>query len=277
MDGDSSGKFSPDYSHNQTDLILSEEKDVGKSKLILNIDQSSEDDTKDIIIYIKRYDYFKTGDEDKVMIRYLSNENNEKFFLKNTAVNFEKDSNILNVSFEGISTYLKEYENLTNLSANYTIDIFEKEALEKNLQNIYAYALYTDKRISLYHKELKIRGNIFNSNFIRINFNSKSKKELVLLIKVKAMNSTRLLQYEAATFKVTGEDSEEIDTEKNIKQNKLTLIIIIGLYAGSVFITFIIVFIYFAMKKKNETNLKKGAEEYDYKNIGEIKTLSEDD
>ena len=91
------------------------------------------------------------------------------------------------------------------------------------------------------------------------------------------MNSTRLLQYEAATFKVTGEDSEEIDTEKNIKQNKLTLIIIIGLYAGSVFITFIIVFIYFAIKKSKEANLKKGAEEYDYKNIGEIKTLSEDD
>ena len=80
MDSDSSGKFSPDYSHNQTDLILREEKDVGKSRLILNIAQSSEDDTKDIIIYFKRYDYFKTVDEDKVMIRYLSNENNEKFF-----------------------------------------------------------------------------------------------------------------------------------------------------------------------------------------------------
>lgn len=279
MDDDSAEtKFFPDYSHNQTDLIINEENEVGKSILILNISKSSEDDTNDIILYIKRYDYYKTGAEDKVMIRYLSNENNEKYFLTNTTVNLEKDKNMLNVSFGGISTYLKEKENLSNLSSNYIIDIFEKETLEKNIQNIYSYALYNDKRISLYHKELGIKGNISNNNYIRININSTSKKELVLLIKAKVINSTKLLQYEAVTFKVVGEDTEEeIDTDKNIKENKSTLILILSFYSGSVFLTFIIVFIYFAIKKKKQAQFNKNSEEYDYKNIGEIKTLSEDE
>ena len=271
-------KLSPNYTLNQTGIILNEKNDVGKSKLILNITKASIEDSKDIILYFQRNKSYKTGTEDKVMIRYLSNDSNDKYFIKNTTIELVKDKNILNISFGGISTNENENENLPDLSANYAIDIFEKEALEKNIQNLYSYALYNDKRISLYHKELKIKGKIANSNYIRINPKLKTKKELVLLIKVIVENSTGILQYEAATFKVTGGDSEEeIDTEKNIKENKLILIIVIGLYTGSVILTFIIVFIYFAIRKKNEAKFKKGAEEYDYKNIGEIKTLSEDE
>ena len=277
---DDEQKYKPDYTRNQTDLILSEEKDIGKSKLILNISKT-EDATNDIIIYIKRNDYYTSGEEDKVMIRYLSNVTNEKYYLKNKTINLEKGKNELNLTFGGISTYSNDSKNLAFLSANYTIDIFEKETLENNLENIYSYALYNDKRISLYHKELRILRDISKSNFININnITIKSKKELLLLIKANAFNSSSILQYEAVTFKLTtdsGAGPDEIDTDKNIKENKPVLTIILAFYSGSVLLTFIIVFIYLSIKKKNDANNNKNADEYDYKNIGEIKTLSEDD
>lgn len=84
-------------------IILKEESEIGKNKLILNISKSSEKDTNDIIIYIQRYKDYKIGAEDKVMIRYLSNDNNEKYFLKNTTIDLKKDKSILNISFGGIS------------------------------------------------------------------------------------------------------------------------------------------------------------------------------
>lgn len=277
---DDNKKFTPNYSRNQTNLIDSEENTVGKSRLILNISKTSEGVMNDIILYIKRNDYFGRGDEDKVMIRYLSNATSEKFYLSNTTINLEKDKKVLNVTFGGISSNI--IKNFLYLAANYTIDIFEKETLEKNLENVYSYALYDDKRISLYHRELRKQPDIANNKFIRIdNFTTKSKKELLLLIKVKVFNSTNILQYQAVTFKISkdsgGKDTDEVDTEKNIKENKPTLILILAFYSGAVLLTFIAVFIYLTIKnKKNEKN-NKNAEDYDYKNIGEIKTLSEDD
>ena len=281
-DNSAERKFSPDYSNNQTGLILNEEKNIGKNRLILNISKTLEDSTNDIIIYIKRNDNFVSGEEDKVMIRYLSNATNEKYFLNNTKINLEKDKNALNLTFGGISLYGNENKSFSFLSANYTIDIFEKETLEKNLENIYSYALYNDKRISLYHEEFRVQPDISKNNFRNINnITIKTKKELLLLIKVKAFNSSRILQYEAVTFKLTtdssGKDTDEIDTDKNIKENKTTLIIILSFYSASVLLTFICVFIYLTIRKKSEVNNNKNAEEYDYKNIGEIKTLSEDD
>ena len=281
-DNSAERKFSPDYSNNQTGLILNEEKNIGKSRLILNMSKTLEDSTNDIIIYIKRNENFVSGEEDKVMIRYLSNATNEKYFLNNTKINLEKDKNALNLTFGGVSLYGNENKSFSFLSANYTIDIFEKETLEKNLENVYSYALYDDKRISLYHRELRKQPDIANNKFIRIdNFTTNTKKELLLLIKVKVINSTNILQYEAVTFKFSkdsgGKDTDEVDTEKNIKENKPTLILILAFYSGAVFLTFVAVFIYLTIKnKKNEKN-NKNAEDYDYKNIGEIKTLSEDD
>jgi hypothetical protein len=277
---DDNKKFTPNYSRNQTNLIDSEENTVGKSRLILNISKTSEGVMNDIILYIKRNDYFGRGDEDKVMIRYLSNATSEKFYLSNTTINLEKDKKVLNVTFGGISSNI--IKNFLYLAANYTIDIFEKETLEKNLENVYFYALYDDKRISLYHRELRKQPDIANNKFIRIdNFTTNTKKELLLLIKVKVINSTNILQYEAVTFKFSkdsgGKDTDEVDTKKNIKENKPTLILILAFYSGAVFLTFVAVFIYLTIKnKKNEKN-NKNAEDYDYKNIGEIKTLSEDD
>jgi len=275
---DDKKKFTPDYTRNQTGLILNEEKNVGKSKLTLNISKTSKDDKNDIIIYIKRYANYYSGGEDKVMIRYLSNATNEKFYLSNTTINLEKDKKVLNLTLGGISSNI--IENFTHLYANFTFDIFEKATLEKNLENIYSYALYNDKRISLYHKEYINQQNINNDKFVSLNnFTINSKKELLLLIKVSVFKSTNILQYEAVTFKLTKDsDSDEVDTEKNIKENKPTLIIILALYSGAVLLTFIVVFIYLTIKKKNhEDNKNKKAEDYDYKNIGEIKTLSEDD
>ena len=172
------------------------------------------------------------------------------------------------------------------------VDIFEKETLEKNLENVYSYALYDDKRISLYHRELRKQPDIANNKFIRIdNFTTNTKKELLLLIKVKVINSTNILQYEAVTFKFSkdsgGKDTDEKQEKqeqneqmkilKDLYTDKPTLILILAFYSGAVFLTFVAVFIYLTIKnKKNEKN-NKNAEDYDYKNIGEIKTLSEDD
>jgi len=276
---DDKKKFTPDYTRNQTGLILNEEQNVGRSKLTLNI-STSKDDKNDIIIYIKRNDNYESGAEDKVMIRYLSNATNEKFYLSNTTINLVKDKKVLNLTLGGISSNI--IDSFTHLYANFTFDIFEKETLEKNLDNIYSYVLYNDKRISLYHKEYINQQNINNNKFISLNnVTINSKKELLLLIKVSVFKSTNILQYEAATFKLTkdsdGTDTDEVDTKKNIKENKPTLIIILALYSGAVFLTFIAVFIYLTIKNKNNDKNNKNAEDYDYKNIGEIKTLSEDD
>ena len=68
----------------------------------------------------------------------------------------------------------------------------------------------------------------------------------------------------------------EINAEKNRKKNRSILILILSCFGGIVILTYIMVLIYLFVNKKPGLN-KNVEQDYDYKNIGEIKTLNEDE
>ena len=275
--------LSSDYSYNQTDLIIKEDEYFGKNRLYLNLVINQNETIEQILLFIKRKDNLSNND-DKIMIRYIFEENKEIYILKNKKINITQEKDILNISFGGISPNLEE-DNLTNITATYNIYLIDKNTLESNFENIYFYGFSERDNIFLYHKELKFKGNIIQyDNYIRIKAPLNDKNEQIIFIKAEIKYYGNIFIYEVEHFKVL-EISEKakpkgkkkkINAKKNRKKNKSKLIIIMSLFLGSVIFTFIFVFIYLKISKNEGLN-NKDQQEYDYKNIGEIKTCEEDE
>lgn len=270
--------LSYNYNYNQTDLIIKEETNLGKSRIYLNLVINGNNTIEEILLVIKKRD-ISTNNKDNIMIRYILNENEDKYILKNNKINIVQQKNILNITFGGIIPYSDEI-NLINISAIYTIDLIDKKSLELHFENIYFYAFSEDNNIFLYHKKLKLKGNsIKYDNYIRIKAPLNEKNEQIIFIKAEIKNYGNIFIYEIQPFKVTeiikpkGKENEQNQTRK---ENKFILLIIMGSFGGSVILTLIIVFIYLKINEINGSSDKK-EQEYDYKNIGEIKAVEEED
>ena len=267
------------YNFNQTNLIIKEETNLGKCRIYLNLVINENNTIEEILLVIKKRDT-STNDSDNIMIRYILNENEEKYILKNNKINIVQQKNILNITFGGLLPYSDDI-NLTNISAIYTIDLLYKKTLELHFENIYFYAFSEeDNNIFLYHKELKLKGNsIKYDNYIRIKAPLNEKKEQIIFIKAEIKNYGNIFIYEIEPFKVSEiikRKRKENDQNQNREENKPILLIIMGLFGGSVILTLIFVFIYLKINEIKGASFKE-EQEYDYKNIGEIKTVEEDD
>ena len=270
--------LSYNYNYNQTNLIIKEEANLGKSRIYLNLVINGNNTIEEILLVIKKRD-ISTNNKDNIMIRYILNENEEKYILKNNKINIVQQKNILNITFGGIIPYSDEI-NLINISAIYTIDLIDKKSLDLYFENIYFYAFSENNNIFLYHKELKLKGNsIKYDNYIRIKAPLNEKNEQIIFIKAEIKNYGNIFIYEIEPFKVSEiikRKRKENDQNQNREENKPILLIIMGLFGGSVILTLIFVFIYLKINEINGSSDKK-EQEYDYKNIGEIKTVEEDD
>ena len=197
---------------------------------------------------------------------------------------------MLNLTFEGI-----KYDSIdcTNITVNYQIKLFDKNSLESMFEeNIYLYALDTQAK-ALFSTNLILKGKVTqDKNYLVIKAPLNENKEQLLLINAKITNKDlsdeELLQYEVYNNIIVKEqskervwpdedqkkkDDDEIDAKKNRKENKGILILILGLFIGSVVITFIGVFIYIQYFAKKDGNIE---EDQDYKDVGGIVTAGED-
>lgn len=274
-------KLSSNYTENQTDLIEKEEKYFGRNMITLKLGQ----DIKNIILSVFREEEMQGESDEKIIVRYKYNEKDE-YNLQSTKIINEIEKDILNITFTGISTK-NENESVKNISVEYIIDVFDKNILQLKYENIYFYAFNEEK--GLFSKHLKIKGDIIKkTNYLKIRAPLNDKKEQLLLIRAKVkninINEEYLLQYEVIEFKVEEESGErkwsEDDNNNNKDEaidNKNKLIIIIISFGSIIFLTFIVVFIYFALNKKRDLDLDPIIDGDDYKNIGQIKTINEDE
>lgn len=273
-------KLSSNYTENQTDLIEKEEKYFGRNMITLKLGQ----DIKNIILSVFREEEMQGESDEKIIVRYKYNEKDE-YNLQSTKIINEIEKDILNITFTGISTK-NENESVKNISVEYIIDVFDKNILQLKYENIYFYAFNEEK--GLFSKHLKIKGDIIKkTNYLKIKAQLNDKKEQLLLIRAKVknknINEEYLLQYEVIEFKVEEESGERkwSEDDNNNKDeaidNKNKLIIIIISFGSIIFLTFIVVFIYFALNKKRDLDLDPIIDGDDYKNIGQIKTINEDE
>ena len=268
--------LSPDFNKNQTNLNIKEKNNYfGKSRIILDLPKNENDTKNQILVNIKKIDnsinITKNEEDDKyITMRYIISENDEEYQFNNTEIKIQECKDGFNISFGGI----KEEKDLTNISATYTIDICEKNILESQYENIYFYS-FSEKNLSLFHKETKIEGNnIKNDNYIEIKSLLDKKKKYFLFLNVNIQNY--ILQYKVEVLEISKKIEPEIDAEKNRKKNRSILILILSCFGGIVILTYIMVLIYLFVNKKPGLN-KNVEQDYDYKNIGEIKTLNEDE
>lgn len=273
-------KLSSNYTENQTDLIEKEEKYFGRNMITLKLGQ----DIKNIILSVFREEEMQGESDEKIIVRYKYNEKDE-YNLQSTKIINEIEKDFLNITFTGISTK-NENESVKNISVEYIIDVFDKNTLQSKYENIYFYAFNEEKGLVFQH--LKTKGDVIKkTNYLKIKAQLNDKKEQLLLIRAKVknknINEEYLLQYEVIEFKVEEESGERkwSEDDNNNKDetidNKNKLIIIIISFGSIIFLTFIVVFIYFALNKKRDLDLDPIIDGDDYKNIGQIKTINEDE
>ena len=278
--------LSSDFSENQTDIISDKESIYGKNKVYLKLN----DQIENIVFSIFPKEQLK-GTE-KLYIKYKITENKEakKYTLNNAKIGLTQDKDMLNITFEGI-----KYDSIdcTNITVNYQIKLFDKNSLESMFEeNIYLYAFDTQAK-ALFSTNLILKGKVTqDKNYLVIKAPLNENKEQLLLINVKITNKDlsdeELLQYEVYNNIIVKEqskervwpdedqkkkDDDEIDAKKNREENRPILILILGLFIGSVVITFIGVFIYIQYFAKKDGNIE---EDQDYKDVGGIVTAGED-
>lgn len=279
--------LSSDFSENQTDIISDKESIYGKNKVYLKLN----DQIENIVFSIFPKEQLK-GTE-KLYIKYKITENKEakKYTLNNAKIGLTQDKDMLNITFEGIK--YDDSINFTNIIVNYQIKLFDKNSLESMFEeNIYLYAFDTQAK-ALFSTNLILKGKVTqDKNYLVIKAPLNENKEQLLLINVKITNKDlsdeELLQYEVYNNIIVKEqskervwpdedkkkkDDDEIDAKKNREENRPILILILGLFIGSVVITFIGVFIYIQYFAKKDGNIE---EDQDYKDVGGIVTAGED-
>ena len=268
--------LSPDYSKNQTNLNIKEKNDyLDRSRILLDLPKKENDTKNQILVDIKKINNLinltKNEEDDKyIAIKYILSENGEDYQLNNPEIKIQDNKDGFNISFEGI----KGEKDLANILATYNLDICEKNILESKYENIYFYS-FSEKNLSLFHKEVKIEGNsIKNDNYIEIKAQLDEKKEYYLFLRANVQNY--ILQYKAEVLKISKKTEPVIDAEQNRKTNKSILLLILSCFGGIVILTYIIVLIYISVNKKPGLN-NNVEEDKDYKNIGEIKTINEDE
>ena len=222
------------------------------------------------------------------MIRYTFINYDEKYSLNNTKIKNEQNKDNLDIKFSGISFASNIMDNLSDVTAVYSINFFDKETLESKYENIYISSFIKEEAILSKEYEFK-NDNISDNKNINLKALLNNKKEQLLLITVKLMNSDNIecyFQYEFMSFKVVEisrdnelpdneKKEEEIDYDNNRKENLTVFIVILSCFSGMIIITFIGVFIYFSIS--NNFGKSDNDMGYDFKNIGQIKTLKEDD
>ncbi len=277
--------LSSDFSENQTDIINDKESIYGKNKVVLKLN----DQIENIVFSLFKKEQLK-GTE-KLYIKYKISENKEakKYTLNNAKIGLTQDKDMLNITFEGIK--YDDSINFTNIIVNYQIKLFDKNSLESMFEeNIYLYAFDTQAK-ALFSTNLILKGKVTqDKNYLVIKAPLNENKEQLLLINVKITNKDlsdeELLQYEVYNNIIVKEqskempdedkkkkDDDEIDAKKNREENRPILILILGLFIGSVVITFIGVFIYIQYFAKKDGNIE---EDQDYKDVGGIVTAGED-
>lgn len=268
--------LSQDFSKNQTNLNIKEKNDyLYKSRIILDLPKNENETKKQILVSIKKNDNSINATKNekydkKLAIRYILGENDDEYQLNNTEIKIQQDKYGLKLYLEGIK---EEEDDLTEISSTYIIDICDKNILESKFENIDFYS-FSEENLSLFHMEEKSNSSIKNGSIIEIKAPLNDKKEYYIFAKLKIKNY--ILQYKAAVLDISKIIEPEIDAEKNRKNNKSILLLILSCFGGSVILTYIMVLIYLSINKKTDI-VKKIEQDYDYKNIGEIKTLNEDE
>lgn len=274
--------LSSNYTENQTDLIEKEETVLGVNKICLKLTK----DIKNIIVTIFRDDLDRNNNSESikegVAVRYKFTEG-EKYNLKNNKVTYELDKDMLNITFNGISS-LDEKANLINISVEYKVELFDKEELLSNFDNIYFYNY--GKVTNLFSTLIKFEGDIIKkNNYLKIKAPLNDKKEQLLLIraKVKDLNNNKeyLLQYQVEEFKVVeksenkiwppdeSNDGGKVDTDEDNREKNIDIFyIIMGSFGGIVFLTFISFFIHFTLNKNHEEAEPEKSK--DFEKIGQI-------
>ena len=288
--------LSSDYTQNQTSLIENDTKILGTNKITLDLSPEVNDTIKNVLLYIKKNeeeeekndDDDPNEDDEKIMIRYTFINYDEKYSLNNTKIKNEQNKDNLDIKFSGISFASNIMDNLSDVTAVYSINFFDKETLESKYENIYISSFIKEE--ALLSKEYEFKNdNISDNKNINLKALLNNKKEQLLLITVKLMNSDNIecyFQYEFMSFKVVEisrdnelpdneKKEEEIDYDNNRKENLTVFIVILSCFSGMIIITFIGVFIYFSIS--NNFGKSDNDMGYDFKNIGQIKTLKEDD
>ena len=259
-------RLSSNYTENQTDLIEKEEIVLGVNKISLKLTK----DIKNIVVTIFRDDSDRKNDTDSieegVVVRYKFNED-EKYNLKSKKVMYELDKDIMNITFNGISSP-DEKVYLKNISVEYKVELFDKDTLLSSFENIYFYNY--GKVGDLFSTIIKLKGNIIKeNNYLKIKAPLNSKKEQLLLIraKVKELNNKKeyLLQYQVEEFKVVeksgnkiwppdgNNDGEEGDTDedsskKNREKNLRYFLYYNGLIWWNYFFYIYVIFYLFYIK-----------------------------
>ena len=288
--------LSSDYSENQTSLIENDIKILGTNKITLDLSLDANDTIKNVLLYITKNeeeeeddDDYPNEDDEKIMIKYTFINSDEKYSLNNTKIKIEQNKDNLDISVSGISYTSDIIDQLSDVTAVYSISLFDKETLESKYENLYINSFIKEEE-TLLSKEYEYKeNNITSDKNIKLKALLNDKKEQLLLITVKLFHSDNIecyFQYEFISFKVVEisrddelpdneKKEEEIDYDKNRKDNLTVFIAILSCFSGIVIITFIGVFIYFYIS--NNLGKSNNDTQYHFKNIGQIKTLIDDD
>jgi hypothetical protein len=119
---------------------------------------------------------------------------------------------MLSIVFNGLSSS-DEKINLKNISVEYKVELFDKDALLSSFENIYFYNY--GKVEDLFSTIIKLKGDIIKeNNYLKIKAPLNNKKEQLLLIraKMKDLNNKKeyLLQYQVEEFKVVEKSGNKI-------------------------------------------------------------------
>ena len=287
-----------------TDLIIAENSNLGKNKVVLSLDEQMDN----IAIYISKKEEEELTRSETIFVRYnimdaYDEEAEEKYALDKEEISLAQKKDMLNISFSGIK-YRSDF-NCSNTTVNYEIKLFDKEKLESKYENIYVYSLLNSQSEALYATNLTLKGEVTQKiNFIVIKAPLNDKKSQILLIdaKIKNLEDEELLQYKAYDNITVKEQSEErewpdddikpdnntnndtnnntdnkdkdgVNEKKNRENNKPKLVIILISFIASVILTFVAVFIYIKFFSKKDMNIE---EDQDYKDVGGIVTNTED-
>ena len=248
----------PDNRTNGTDLIQSEELKCGKNKVILNI----KDDMKSILFSVFRKENTSEKRNDTIFIKYKvsATAENEKYSLANQTIDLDPDNQDLTIKLGGIKQS-DESKDLTNFTAEYNFTLFDKEYLESKYENIYIYS-YMDEKENIFLKNLTYKGEETKKDIkVEIEAPTNGEKTQLLLIFAKvgdANEEKTILQYEVREVKVD--------------LPKVAFYIILISFIASVVLTFIALFIYVSITKKD----KADSIDKNYKNVDDPRINTSD-
>ena len=290
-----------DYTQNTTGLVNNEKYSLGKNSFILNLQLDEDKIIEKVIITLKRKENAEPNSKitEKIMIRYVHDEEENLYFLKNNNITLNLVKDILDIDFGGISA-VEKYSDFTNTSAVYTIELYDLKSLEDIYENIYFifYENNGEVKAPLYKTTLNLKGKILKfDNCIKIRAPLNKKKEQIVFVKGKVKDFEDYLTYSTEKFfvqegeEIIDDDKKEDNNNDNNDKNKKgeegnkdekkknndgILVIIMLLFLGSIALTFVGVFIFITKCKTQQLNISIEQDE-DYKNIGKIKEVTDDD